>query len=88
MESLKTSEDGIHYCLSAGEGFSLTGLLAVKAECLVNIRESKKDCKKILLQAFLLAKLLKKKDIHEWVKIQYYEIFEQDIENEYYFISC
>lgn len=88
MESLKTCEDGIRSCLSAREGFTLTSLLTVKAECLSNIRESKKECRKIFLQAFLLAKLLKNKDIYEWIKIQYYEILDLDIENEYYFISC
>lgn len=83
MESLKTSEDGIRYCLSEGEGFSLFSLLAVKAECLVNIRESKEACKRTFQQAFLLAKLLKNKDIYEWIKIQYYELFNIDIEKEY-----
>lgn len=83
VESLKTSEDGIRYCLSAGEGFTLNGLLAVKAECLVNVRESKEACKKIFLQAFLLAKLFEDEVISEWIKIQYHELFGIHIEIEY-----
>lgn len=83
VESLKTCEDGIMYSLSAGEGFTLINLLTVKADCLVNIRESKETCKKIFLQAFLLAKLLEDKVICEWIKIQYYQLFKIDVEIEY-----
>lgn len=82
VESLKTCEDGIRYCLSAGEGFTLTGLLAVKAECLDVVRKSKEACKKIFQQAFLLAKLLGDKNIYEWIKILYHELYSLDIESE------
>lgn len=83
MESLKTCEDAIRYCISAGEGFTLTSLLSVKAECLVNIKEGKKAGKKLLLQAFLLAKLLDHKICYEWIQILYQELFELDIQHEY-----
>jgi transcriptional regulator with XRE-family HTH domain len=83
VEGLKTCEDGIRYCLSAGEGFTLASLLAVKAECTINVNESKKACKKIFQQAFLLGKLLENKIIYEWIKMQYYELYELDIEKDY-----
>lgn len=81
-ESLKTCEDGIRYCIAAGEGFTLFSLLTVKAECLVNIKASKEACKKTFLQAFLLAKLFDHKIIYEWIKLQYYELYELDIDIE------
>lgn len=83
FESVKTCENGIRYCLSAGEGFMLFNLLAVKADCLANVRNSKKDCGKIFQQAFLLAKLLGDKIMYEWIKIRYHELYTLDIENEY-----
>lgn len=83
LEAMKTSEDGVRYCLSAGEGFILFSLLSVKAECLANIKESKEACKKPFQQAFLLAKLLDHKIIYEWIQQQYFELFELDIEKEY-----
>lgn len=82
-ESLKTCNDGIRYCLSAREGFTLASLLTVKAECTVYVNESKEACKKTFQQAFLLGKLLENKIIYEWVKLQYYELYELDIEKEY-----
>lgn len=83
VESLKTCEDGIRYCISAGEGFTLASLLAVKAECTVYVNESKEACKKTFQQASLLGKILENNIIYEWIKLQYDELYELDIEKEY-----
>ncbi|WP_455715370.1 helix-turn-helix domain-containing protein [Anaerosporobacter sp.] len=83
VESLKTCEDGIRYCISAGEGFTLASLLTVKAECTVYVNKSKEACKKTFQQASLLGKILENKIIYEWIKMQYHELYKLDIEKEY-----